>query len=61
MCNFILTAINQNQSTHIQSSPGAPKSTSQRGTGIDETELPAKYFRKPLSQLEIETIEVSGM
>lgn len=32
---------------------------SQKGTGLDDTELPVKYSRKPLSQLEIETIEVS--
>lgn len=44
----------------MQSSPTSGKSVSQSGTIIDDTELPAKYSRKPLTQIEIETIEVSG-
>lgn len=39
------------------SNPGSQK-LSQKGSGIDDTELPLKYLRKPLTQLEIETIEV---
>ncbi|PRD23794.1 UNVERIFIED_CONTAM: hypothetical protein NCL1_45437 [Trichonephila clavipes] len=37
---------------------GVSPSRSQKGSGIDESELPAKYSRKPLSQIEIEFIEV---
>ncbi|GFT73470.1 uncharacterized protein NPIL_349592 [Nephila pilipes] len=39
---------------------GVSPSRSQKGSGIEESELPARYFRKPLSQIEIETIERGG-
>ncbi|GFX73602.1 uncharacterized protein TNCV_1263722 [Trichonephila clavipes] len=39
---------------------GVSPSRSQKGSGIDESELPAKYSRKPLSQIEIEFIERGG-
>ncbi|GFY37317.1 histone-lysine N-methyltransferase SETMAR [Trichonephila inaurata madagascariensis] len=39
---------------------GVSPSRSQKGLGIDESELPAKYSRKPVSQIEIEFIERGG-
>ncbi|GFR03558.1 uncharacterized protein TNCT_69192 [Trichonephila clavata] len=39
---------------------GVSPSRSQKKSGIDESELPAKYSRKSLSQIEIEFIERGG-
>ncbi|KAG8197872.1 hypothetical protein JTE90_024271 [Oedothorax gibbosus] len=51
-------AMNPKQSSSLTNL--GPQKLSQKGSGIDDTELPLKYFRKPLTQLEIETIERGG-
>lgn len=54
---FLVVAV-VNQSSHMQSSPSS-KNISRGGVVLEDFELPLKYSRKPLSQVEIETIEVS--
>ncbi|XP_055945728.1 alpha-ketoglutarate dehydrogenase component 4-like [Argiope bruennichi] len=51
-----ISGMSPNQSTHL----GVAPSRSQKGLGIDDTELPAKYSRKPLSPIEMEYIERGG-
>ncbi|GIY44971.1 uncharacterized protein CDAR_267171 [Caerostris darwini] len=54
-----IPGINQNQTSHSQSL-GVSSSRSQKGSAIDDTELPARYSRKPMSQIEMEFIERGG-
>ncbi|XP_054707402.1 alpha-ketoglutarate dehydrogenase component 4-like [Uloborus diversus] len=52
---------NHKQSSQAQGlNLSSSKASSHTGTIIDDTELPSRYFRKPLSQVEIETIERGG-
>ena len=52
--NIVLTSKSAVSSATQGSAAGAPS----KGSGIDETALPLRYKRKPLTTLEIEWIEV---
>ena len=59
ICLTFVSAALSSPKSHNQVNQTASKGTSAKGTGMDEGQLPARFRRRPIDQVEIDYITVS--